>query len=102
VSFADAMPVRLMTAECVFVVGTVTDAGVIATSLPLPNTPSPPLRSSLNVVVSTVVALTSRSNATVIDAGRVVTVEPGNGDTDDTRIAALLACMSLVAPFVIH
>ena len=70
--------------------GTVTDAGVIATSLPLPNTPSPPLRSSLNVVVSTVVALSSRSNATVIDAGRVVTVEPGNGDTDDTRIAALL------------
>src|SRR4051794_24251724 len=91
-----------MTAECVFAAGTLTDAGVIATSLPLPNTPSPPLRSSLNVVVSTVVALTSRSNATVIDAGSVVTVAPGNGDTGDTRIAALLACVSCAAPLVCH
>ena len=91
-----------MTAECVFAAGTVTDAGVIATSLPLPKTPSPPLRSSLNVVASTVVALTSRSNATVIDAGSVVTVEPGNGDIEETRIAALLVWASSVAPFVIH
>src|SRR5262249_41677076 len=103
VSLTDAMPARLSTAVCGFAAGTVTDTAFTnATSLPLPNTPSPPLRSSVNVVVSTVVALSCRSNATEMDAGSVLCVEPGSGDSDVTRIGPLFSGRSFTAPFVIQ
>ena len=91
VSTTDATPVRSMTADLGFMRGTVTEAGTIATSLPSPNVPSPPLRSSRNVVASTVFAFRSRSKTAVIDAGKAVSMPSGSGDNDVTRTGAFVA-----------
>ena len=75
-----------MTAERGFAAGTVTDAGVIATSSAVPSAPSAPARCNVNVAVVTDGALTSRLKPTVIEAGSASTVEFGAGDSDVTRI----------------